>query len=731
MKNINFATLKKYRILLALIGAFFALIMILSSLTYVMSNRIAQATSELDLSASQTALVQQLSKNLFDINLYLDSVEHQHNDMATEPTAEKLAANNINDKQIPIAELPQSAIYQLEEITEQYQTFNRNLEAFKKGSNIKTDTGEIEIIASQDPKQIETLQRITTIWTPYQGLLENFIEDNKKGMLSKNTSEYLMDYTRIYNLSLNNETKEYTNHLNQHIQQQTEQLRSIQIVGVILAFLLLLAIIFGALRRLLFTDNQLAVARQQTDDIMKTVNDGLMLIDRDLVIADEYSKNTELILNRWDLGGKTLLDLLEGVISEKDMKATQLFVEQLYNPWVVEELIADLNPLKKVQLSSVDKEGKFQHKFLDFNFLRVMHNDSEEIDKVFVSVVDITEAVRLQAVLDKQKQQHDYELEMISSILTVDSRNLLNFIDSTKKRIEKINDVLKLNIDVNTENLRTKARELFRHMHSLKGDASALKLNAFVGIAQKQEDKLKELIDRSALKGDDFLPFTVGLNELLDLVNYIESLLERLKMMGGAINQNTTTASDKERWKKYFVDYANDIAQRHDKKVQLNVSGFDEIGENAPNFGVYRDIAVQFLKNAIVHGIELPSERVQKGKDEVGQIALTLSNIDNGLRLAVQDDGKGIDVERIRQKAIDLGYLTEEKANALSVKALYALMFKSGVSTAKEQSEDAGRGVGMDIIYDMARNGQGKIEVNSKPDQFTLMAVNFPIPMNS
>lgn len=725
MNAINLNTLKKYHILLVLIGAFFALIMILASFTYVMSNRIAKATQELELSATQTVLVQQLSKNLFDINLYLDNVAN-HQEKADHDPVQELPTDTTQEQTVLIDNLPQSAIYQLQEITEQYQIFNQNLTAFKQGGTVKTDTGDVVITANTDPQQIQTLERITTIWTPYQGLLQNFIQDNKKGALSQKTSEYLMDYTRIYNLSLNNETKEYTNRLNQQIQQQTEQLRFIQIVGVVLAFLLLLGIIFGALRQLLFADNQLAIAKQQTDDIMRTVNDGLLLIDKDLVIAEQYSKNTENILNRSDLGGKTLLELLDGVISEKNMTETQLFVEQLYNPWVVEELIGDLNPLKSVKLNVLNQQGDFESKYLDFNFLRVMEKDSENVDKVFVSVVDITKAVHLQEVLEKQQRQHDYELEMISSILTVDSRNLLSFIDNTKARIDNINNVLKANIDVNTDNLKAKARELFRHMHSLKGDASALKLNAFVGIAEKQETILKELIERAVLKGDDFLPFTIGLNELLDLVNYVSSLVERLKIMGSNIQQKTVSEPDTKRWQNYFTEYANDIAQRHDKKVRLTVSGFDEWDESSPNFNEYKDIAVQFLKNAVVHGIETPDKRLAKGKNEIGHVHLSMSNTNNNLRLSVEDDGQGIDVERIRQKAIDLGYITPEQASTLAVKSLYALMFKSGVSTAHQQTEDAGRGVGMDIIYHMVKQGQGKIEVHSKPEQFTLMAVNFP-----
>lgn len=112
MNAINLNTLKKYRILLVLIGAFFALIMILASFTYVMSNRIAKATQELELSATQTVLVQQLSKNLFDINLYLDNVAN-HQEKADHDPVQELPTDTTQEQTVLIDNLPQSAIYQL------------------------------------------------------------------------------------------------------------------------------------------------------------------------------------------------------------------------------------------------------------------------------------------------------------------------------------------------------------------------------------------------------------------------------------------------------------------------------------------------------------------------------------------------------------------------------------------------------------------------------------------
>lgn len=756
----------KYRVLILLVMAFFGLVILLSTLTFIASNRIAKATKELELSAEQTVLVQQLSKNLFDTNLYLDVALQQKAMIPVQPvdnasptaTMQGVQPQAVsNNEQILIADLPQTAIFQLEEIGKQYEKFDQTLQAFKSGGTIKRDDGsELVINASLNPQQIKTLERIQSIWTPYQGLLQNFLEDNKKGVLDKNTTQYLMDYTRLYNLSLSNETAEYTGYLNANIQHQASQLRMAQIVGMLVAFFIFIAIVFGALRQLLKSDEALAIAQQQTDDIMKTVNEGLFLIDKDLVISEQYSGKLPFIIHQDQIAGRNLYDLLKGMISQKDMETTKLFVEQLYNTWVVEDLIQDLNPLKQVLISYIDKNGMADTKFLEFNFLRVLDKEKKEIEKVFVSVIDVTKEVRLQMQMQKDKEQHDRQLEMISYLLTVNRTQLINFIAETKQRIARMNDILR---QEDNHNLQDKVKQLYRETHSLKGDASAIKLPAIVSIVETQETQLKQLGEYSNLKGNDFLSFTISLNELMEMTKFIEDLSVQLNiqtvdkltnMVAGkssnhqvennddADNEQTimvispdeinqTTSSTENYWHDYFTNYAKDIAQRQHKKVKVNVVGFENLPMSDTQTYLYKDIATQFLKNAIVHGIESPEERIANGKDEHGTVILSLEKVDDEhQKIAIHDDGRGIDWQKIREKAVELGQVTQEQAEELQPRDLVRFLLSSGLSTKEEQDEDAGRGVGMDIVRQLTVEGKGKLSINSQPNLFTQMNVTFP-----
>ncbi len=509
-------------------------------------------------------------------------------------------------------------------------------------------------------------------------------------------------------------------------------------------------------RRMRQTDEQLLVAHRQTDDIMKTINEGLFLIDDKLVVADKYSDKLESIIQQKNLAGRSLYDILRGMISQKDMETLKLFVEQLYNTWVVEDLIHDLNPLRQVLVSYVDDNEVAHTKFLKFNFLRVLDSDSETIKNVFVSVTDITNEVRLQNQLDKDKEQHNRQIETIAYLLTVDGKQMQNFIGETKQRIERMNDVLKTR---NTGNLQEKVQQLYRDTHSLKGDASAMKLGAVVDIATQQEDLLKNLSENKELKGNDFLPFTVALDELINTVSFIENLTERLRLGDGIAplqaslhTQSThdTTKADatadhaqastseivnelsqslNNHWVGYFEQYAQDIAERHHKKVKTVVHGFEVLDDNEDIRSMCKDITTQLLKNAIVHGIEAPEQRLIQGKDETGVVSLSLTDTKNGhYKLHIRDDGQGINWEKIRQSVVKQGRMNEGQARELSRRDLLKYMFSSGISTAEHTDEDAGRGVGMDIVRQLTLDLEGKISVSSQEYQFTDVSIVFPNP---
>lgn len=726
---------KKYSSLLILVGLFFALILVLALLTYFSTKRFEQVANTQKVVLQQSVMTQELTQNLLNINLYGTNQLAANEVVQAASNATPVAASEVDTQsenaatQIPFDTLPQTALYRIADIEKSRVIFNDTLKALKEGGRVNMlDGSVVELEPSDDVEILTYLNRIEQIWVPYEGLLTNFSNGIQNKTLDKNISDYLVDYTRLYNKPLQAELNSITDKLNTTTSRNATILRTIQILGVILAVIIFTLIVFRVLKRLVRTDTQLDFAKRQTDDIMNTVNEGLFLINKDLVIAEQYSAKLEEILCQKNIAGRTLYDLLQGIINQKDMNTTKLFVDQLYNHWVVEELIQDLNPLKKVAVSYLDEYGFANQKFVEFSFLRVLDESQTQVESVFVSVVDITKEIRLQEQMEKDRVQHDNQIEMIGYLLNTDSRQLLRFMAETKDRLERMNNILKQD---STMNLRDKIEQLYRETHSLKGDASAVKLSTLVNLAEKQEEVLKQLSSRMKLKGDDFLPFTVTLDEMINMVAFIESLLQRLNLQDDSVpvrvnEHNDTQSQNVSYWKSYFSQYAQEIAHRQGKKVVVQVLGFDDVVRNEQTMSTYKDITTQLLKNAIVHGIETPVERHAAGKPQTGVVVLSLESHHNNDHLQVKDDGKGIDWDKLREKAVETGLYSSEDAAQLSSKDLLNVMFQSGVSTASSQDEDAGRGVGMDIVKQLSHDMGAKMNVSSSAKQFTQIHISFP-----
>lgn len=706
--------LKKYQHLLVLIICFLVLTVSMLLVSAYTTRKAAIDAQSVDVAARQGRLLQQMSKNMIDLELYITK-------------------NLGRSKNISTQNLSPEILAKIKETQELETAFNDVVRAFdKSGTIMLAGNTQVEVAELKSDESKQVIQKVYGVWNPYKASMDHLFGDISRGQFTLDSVEKVVAYGRQHTQGLMMDTIQMNIQLKAELAKKARMWNILQFLGILVSFVLFALIVFGALRQLLANDEQLDMARQQTAEILDTVHEGLFLINKDFVIFDEYSKSVETILNQKNLRGKTLTSVLDGTVSYQDLENVKLFIEQLYNPWVVEELIQDLNPLQEVKINQLLSDGTVQVKYLDFKFLRVNKPDSEEIEKVFVNVVDITNAVQLQKKLDKMNMQHDRELEMISVILTVNQQHLLSFIDNVQQRAFRMNDILKMSTMTNALDLHSKARQLFREAHSLKGEASALQLHAFVNSIDKLEGQLTELLEKPQLSGHDFLPFTVSLDELLDLNRFISKLLERLRQMSSnndtsnsLLAMSEATVEAKMSWKDYFAKYAQDIAQRQAKKVNLVCEGFDDFASHA-HFETYKDIAMQLLKNAIVHGIETPAQRVQQGKSEVGTIKLTLAkNAEGEIILNIVDDGQGINVERIRAKAVQLGFVTAEQAPQLSDKALYEFMFKSGFSTAETQDEDAGRGVGMDIVQKLITSVQGRLGMKSVPKQSTQFMIKF------
>ncbi|MDR2052432.1 MAG: response regulator [Treponema sp.] len=175
-----------------------------------------------------------------------------------------------------------------------------------------------------------------------------------------------------------------------------------------------------------------------------------------------------------------------------------------------------------------------------------------------------------------------------------------------------------------------------------------------------------------------------------------------------------------------YPRYVYEMSTELGKKIHLVIEGKEnEIDKNI--IETLQDVFLHMVRNSIDHGIETPEERRAAGKDETGELIISCSRESGNMKIVISDDGKGIDHEGIRKKAVDSGYVTEAAAASLSKEDLIGFIFQSGFSTSQEVSNISGRGVGMDAVRSHIERLKGSITVDTTKGKGTAFTIMVPL----
>jgi len=177
-----------------------------------------------------------------------------------------------------------------------------------------------------------------------------------------------------------------------------------------------------------------------------------------------------------------------------------------------------------------------------------------------------------------------------------------------------------------------------------------------------------------------------------------------------------------------FPRMVRDLAQKMGKDVRLEVIG-GETELDRSVIEVIGDPLIHILRNSIDHGLEEPAGRIQAGKPKTGLVELIARHQDNHIVIEIRDDGKGLDLERIKKKAVENGLVTAEAAARLTPKEITNFIFESGLSTAASVSEVSGRGVGMDIVRSNILKLGGLIDVETTLGKGTVFTLRLPLTL--
>ncbi|HTC51634.1 MAG TPA: ATP-binding protein [Steroidobacteraceae bacterium] len=527
--------------------------------------------------------------------------------------------------------------------------------------------------------------------------------------------------------------------LRQAVTAEGERLRGNLIGGTALAAALLGLMLYfawsarrGALRAL--------EAEQQIGNILGTVREGLFLIDRQGRIGGTHSASLTTLLHLETPAAGTLEDLLQPIVDQKTLHAATKYVGLLWKDKVHEDLIESVNPLSQIEVVFSKPRGK-EVRYLSFSFRRA-RDPAQSQAFIFGVVADVTDRVLLQREVAHVKADSDAQAAALLELLKVEPSQLEAFIVSVDIGVRKANAMLG-SPGKDSETLRSKIDGVFREMHALKGEAMALGLSAFARHIHAIEDLLSGLRQRTDLTGNEFVPAVVKLGELMDYRTQIIELQSRISQFRAAQapqgkDEEGYTGVDTEVFStletglrpqntlsSLLKTLTETVAADCDRSVKLVTNGLEAV---PPAYAVrVRDICVQMIRNAVVHGIEKGSDRTSNSKPATATINVAFgADEPTHYVLRVEDDGRGLNYEEILDRALRSGVVSPDKAATMKPESVFKLILEPGFTTAETVSVHAGRGVGLNMVSESLRECDGRLSIATKPGAYTRFIMRLP-----
>jgi two-component system chemotaxis sensor kinase CheA len=480
-------------------------------------------------------------------------------------------------------------------------------------------------------------------------------------------------------------------------------------------------------------------AEQQIANILGTVREGLFLVDRQGRIGGTHSASLKSLLRLDTEAAGTLEDLLQPLVDEKTLHAATKYLGLLWKDKVHEDLIESVNPLSQIEVVFNKARGK-EVRYLSFSFRRG-RDPAQSQAFIFGVVADVTDRVLLQREVAHVKADSDAQAAALLDLLKVEPTQLEGFIASVNVGVRKANALLG-GPGKDPQTLRAKVDGVFREMHGLKGEALALGLTAFGRHIHAIEDLLTALRARNDLGGNEFVPVVVKLGELMDYRTQIIDLQKRITnfrateapapqaeegFTGEATDVFSTleTGLPQSTLPKVLKTLTETVAADCERSVKLVTTGLEAVP--APYAGRVRDICIQMIRNAVVHGIEKASERATSAKPSTATINISFAaDQPDHYVLRIEDDGRGLNYEEILDRALRSGIVKPDRAATMKPESVFKLILEPGFTTAESVSVHAGRGVGLNMVSEVLRECEGRLSIATKPGSYTRFIMRLP-----
>lgn len=497
--------------------------------------------------------------------------------------------------------------------------------------------------------------------------------------------------------------------------------------------------------------------RQKTTDmqaILQNMQQGILTVVPGAVVHPEYSRFLEQILETHEIEGRNVMELIFAhsdisaeVASQVDAAIDACLGQDLMNFDFNEHLLVK-EVTRRMPGGSV--------KVLDLSWSPIT-DEHDNIVRLMLCLRDVTQLRKLAAEASEQKQ----DLEIIGEILAVNEASFSRFMESAVGFARENERILRQNVQADIDAVNA----LFRNMHTVKGNARTYQFRHIAEVAHEIEqsyDSLRSAAAQGDWDKDRLLDELERVHDALGRYATIsESRLGRSTQRGGLAAGMPSADEEAIRTTLALVEQSDptslqELAAMRDA-VHRNLSHLGtvsvdhalsgvldslpslatELGKVAPvvqvNGGgqrvvakagvVLTDVFTHLLRNALDHGIEQPDARRLEGKPAAGRITVDVITDEQGLRVTLADDGRGLGLGRIRSIAIARGWMQANQA--CSDAELAQFIFRAGFSTAQNVTAVSGRGVGMEAVLAFLQRGGGSVNLHFTDDSEGAMFRSF------
>jgi len=449
-------------------------------------------------------------------------------------------------------------------------------------------------------------------------------------------------------------------------------------------------------------ENELLADLEHERDMIQTmkdnINQGIFLMDKDFIILPQYSRTLISILSYYDsdLAGKSFLDILRSSLDSRQLNVMKGYFSMVFGKEKSAKVLEAANPISEMEYK-VDESVKY----LSTRFQLIERPSSEPV--VIGIVQDISKEKEIERELQAQKEIQEKEMKNMFDVLKIDPLVFQNFIEDTESNFNSINLLLK-DRKLTEKQVVTK---LFQHIHAIKSNALILDLESLAGKLHVLEDEVKAVSGRDKVTVNDILGLAIKIETFMQDMDSYTAITKKITSFQAANQIDTILVNS-------LIKAVERISNEQSKKCKIE-AGFINISILESNLRKpIKDILNQCIRNSIYHGIEMPDERVKKGKNSHGLLTYSIKNVEGRAEVIFSDDGRGLDWNKIKTK-----YLELNPGKPVDKKILLSSIFSPEFSTADETSSAAGRGVGLSYVKDLIKEYSGSISVNSTENGLT------------